>query len=138
MGHGRIHRWARKDSGSIKNRFGFSACALQLWGLRLSHWGIVQSAGRTQATRYFVDPKLLRSLQFSTETKLKRIEPHRLSALIVEDLCRYPGSAIGELHQRIGAEINPRQVKRALDALIADGNARFKGDKRWRRYWLDE
>ena len=109
--------------------------ALQPWIKRLLEWDLIQSAGRTQATRYFVDPGLLRHLDFAGETTLKRIEPHRLAALILEDLKRYPESAIGDIRQRIGSEIHPRQVKRALDGLIDKGEVRFEGDKRWRRYW---
>ena len=37
--------------------------------------------------------------------------------------------------QRIGDKIHLKQVERALKELTANGNARFKGDKRWRRYW---
>jgi ATP-dependent DNA helicase RecG len=109
--------------------------ALQPWLKRLLDWHLVQSAGRTQATRYFVDPGLLRSLQFTGETTLKRIEPHRLAALVLEDLRRYPQSAISEIHQRIGGEIHPKQVKRALEELIERGAVRFEGNNRWRRYW---
>jgi ATP-dependent DNA helicase RecG len=54
---------------------------------------------------------------------------------VLEDLRLYPGSAISAVHQRVGAEIHPKQVKRALDELIARGAVRFEGDKRWRRYW---
>lgn len=110
--------------------------ALQTWLSRLLDWSIVKSAGRTQATRYFVDPALLKSLEFPSETTLKRIEPHRLAALILEDLGRYPSSAIGDIRRRIGGEIHPKQVKRTLDDLIDKGEVRFEGDKRWRRYWL--
>ena len=109
--------------------------ALQPWLKRLLDWHLVQSVGRTQAMRYFVDPSLLRSLQFSGETTLKRIEPYRLAALVLEDLERYPQSAISEIHQRIGGEIHPKQVKRALEELIKRGAVRFEGIKRWRRYW---
>lgn len=109
--------------------------ALQSWIKRLVEWNLIQSVGRTQATRYFVDPGLLRHLDFAGETTLKRIEPHRLAALILEDLKRYPESAIGDIRQRIGSEIHPRQVKRALDGLVEKGEVRFEGDKRWRRYW---
>lgn len=109
--------------------------ALQPWLKRLLDWHLVQSAGRTQATRYFVDPGLLRSLKFTSETTLKRIEPHRLAALVLEDLQRYPQSAISEIHQRIGGEIHPKQVKRALEELIERGAVRFEGNNRWRRYW---
>lgn len=109
--------------------------ALQPWLKRLLDWQLVQSAGRTQATRYFVDPSLLRSLQFTGETTLKRIEPHRLAALVLEDLQRYPKSAISDIHQRVGNEIHPKQVKRALEELIERGEVRFEGSNRWRRYW---
>ncbi|MEW6703346.1 MAG: hypothetical protein AB1430_00660 [Pseudomonadota bacterium] len=87
------------------------------------------------STRYFITPELLQALDFRATTTLKRIEPHRLAALVLEDLQRYPGSAISAVHQRVGAEIHPKQVKRAVDELIARGDVRFEGDKRWRRYW---
>lgn len=106
------------------------------WINRLQNWGLVRSVGRTQATRYFVDPDVLRRLEFPALTSLKRIEPHRLQALVVEDLSRYPRSAGGEINRRIGAEIPYKQVKRALDALIALGQVAFDGDRRGRRYWL--
>ncbi|WP_241356772.1 hypothetical protein, partial [Escherichia coli] len=83
----------------------------------------------------FIDPDLLRSLDFSTSTTLKRIEPHRLAALVLEDLQRYPRSAISDIHKRVGGEIHPKQVKRALEELIGRGEVRFEGDNRWRRYW---
>lgn len=110
------------------------ADALQPWLSRLLEWNIVRNAGRTQATRYFVAPDLLRSLQFRAETTLKRIEPHRLAALILEDLRRYPHSSISDVHERIGGEINAKQVKRALEALISGGEVTFEGENRWRRY----
>lgn len=39
-----------------------------------------------QTSRYFIDPELLRSLDVSTSAALKRIKPHRLAALMLEDL----------------------------------------------------
>ena len=110
--------------------------ALQPWLSRLLSWGIIKSAGRTQATRYFVDPALLRDLNFAGGTTLKRIEPHRLAALILEDLGRYPKSAIGDIRQRIGGEIHPKLVKRTLDTLVEKCEVQFEGENRWRRYRL--
>ena len=46
-----------------------------------------------------------------------------------------PESAISDIHQRIGGEIHPKQVKRALEELIGRGAVRFEGNYRWRRYW---
>lgn len=110
--------------------------ALQPWLSRLLGWGIIKSAGRTQTTRYFVDPALLRDLNFAGGTTLKRIEPHRLAALILEDLGRYPKSAIGDIRQRIGGEIHPKLVKRTLDSLVEKSEVQFEGENRWRRYRL--
>lgn len=113
-----------------------SVDALNPWISRLLSWGLILSSGKTQATRYFVDPDVLRRLEFTTPTSLKRIEPHRLQALVVEDLHRYPDSAISEINKRIGEEITHKQIKKALDALCANGKVEFTGDRRWRRYRL--
>jgi len=104
-----------------------SVDALSPWINRLLNWGLVLSSGRTQATRYFVDPDVLRRLEFTTPTSLKRIEPHRLQALVVEDLHRYPNSRIGEIHGRIGEEIPRAQIKRTLAALVGENKLIMHG-----------
>jgi ATP-dependent DNA helicase RecG len=112
--------------------------ALSPWFGRLQRLGLVKSAGRTRAVHYFVDPALMRDLGFSGATTLKRIEPHRLRALLLEDLRHFPASAIGEIHGRTAPEIPRARVKRALDRLIREGNVVTRGEKRWRRYSLAE
>lgn len=110
------------------------ASGLGAWMGRLFEWGLVRQTGRTSGTRYFVDPGLLRKLEFPSRTTLNRIEPHRLDALILEDLDRYPDSAIGEIHGRIGSEIKRRQLKRALDRLVDRGDVFASGENRGRTY----
>ena len=110
--------------------------ALQPWLKRLLDWNLVQSTGRTQATRYFVDPGLLRSLNFAAGTTLKRIEPHRLSALIIEDVGRYPGTRIGDIHQRVGLEIPRSRLRRAVEQLVKDGRLLQEGVRSGTRYRL--
>jgi ATP-dependent DNA helicase RecG len=112
--------------------------ALAPWMGHLQERGLVKQVGRTRATRYYVDPNLLRRMDFSQPTTLSRIEPHRLEALIIEDLRRYPGSAIGDVHNRIGSEINRRRIKRALDVLVMAGEVHYEGEKRGRRYRVSE
>lgn len=108
------------------------------WLGRLMVMGLVQSSGKTQAVRYFVEPALLKGVGLDGATTLKRIEPHRLRALIVEDLTRYPGSSSTEIQRRTAPELASRTIRRALEELIERGQARFEGDKRWRRYWLTD
>lgn len=103
---------------------------------RLCAWGLVGRSGRTQATRYFVQPELLRSLAFPAVTTLKSIEDHRLQALVLEDLARYPQSAIGDIHKRIGPEIARRRLQGMLAKLLNGGQIRIQGERRWARYSL--
>lgn len=98
--------------------------------------GLVKSRGRTQATCCFVNPGLLRRLEFTAQTSLKRIEPHRLAALVVEDLQRYPDSAISEINKRIGEEISRKKLRNALEKLCRDEQVEYEGERRWRRYRL--
>ncbi|MBK7677490.1 MAG: putative DNA binding domain-containing protein [Candidatus Accumulibacter sp.] len=108
--------------------------ALQPWLKRLIDWNLVQSTGRTQATRYFVAPEVLRSLDFASTTTLKRIEPHRLAALLLEDVARYPRSKLGEIHVRIGPEIPRSQIRRAIEVLVKAGKLHMEGIRNGARY----
>lgn len=108
------------------------------WMGRLQQFGIVRQTGKTKGTRYYVDPKLLRDMDFSAVTTLSRIEPHRLEALVTEDLRRYPGSAIGQINQRIGSEIDRHYIKRVLNQLVDRGIVEGIGEKRGRKYRLSE
>ena len=106
------------------------------WLDRLINLGLVQQAGRTKATRYFVPPDLLKASGLDHQTTLKRVSPHRLRALVLEDLERYPDSAISDIHRRIGSEIAQRTIKRALDQLTLGDRVKPSGENRGRTYRL--
>ncbi len=109
---------------------------LASWFGRLLKVHLVQSTGRTKATRYFIDPELLRDSGITVPTTLKRIEPHRLQELVREDLRRYPHSKISEISDRIGPEVNRSQLKRALADLVKMGAVRMDGVRSGVRYQL--
>lgn len=113
-----------------------SPSALRPWLGRLLELGLIEQTGRTSATRYFVPPALLREAGLDKVTTLKRVQPHRLRALIREDLERFPDSAISDIQRRIGPEIPSRSLKRALDQLVREGVLGTTGERRWRRYWV--
>lgn len=106
-----------------------------VWLGRLLDLGLVQQTGKTQATRYFVDPRLLKGAGLDDRTTLKRMPPHRLRALVLEDLSLYPGSSSGDVNRRVGPEVPYRSLKRALDELIKAGKVRHEGQGKGRRYW---
>ena len=101
---------------------------------RLIELGLVEQSGRTKATRYFVPPSLLRAVALDRKTTLSRVQPHRLRALILEDLERFPRSAISDVHRRVGPEIPLRTLRRALEGLVVEGQVTASGERRWRRY----
>jgi ATP-dependent DNA helicase RecG len=107
---------------------------LRAWLGNLVERGLVNQVGRTKGTRYFVPPDLLRRTGLDTRTTLRRVEPHRLRALIFEDVERYPRSSIREIHERNGAEIPPRTMSRALRLLVSHGDVVMMGRGRWARY----
>lgn len=109
---------------------------LRPWLGRLRELGLVETKARTKGTRYFVPPAVLREMAFTTRTTLARIEDHRLRALIIEDLESYPGARIGEIHRRIGSEIDRDRLKDEIDGLIRAGTLRAEGATRARGYWL--
>lgn len=113
-----------------------NADELTPWLGRLLGFGVVQASGRTQGKRYFVAPGLLRTSGLRQRTTLRRIEPHRLGALVEEDLRRYPGSSSGEVNERVGKEVPYSTLKRCIDELVDAGSVRHEGLGRWRRYWL--
>lgn len=111
---------------------------LAVWMGRLIQSALVQTSGKTSGMRYFVAPECLRGAQLDRKTTLGRIAPHRLLALILEDLARYPDSSSADINRRIGVEISAKTVKRALDDLVDTGRVIHEGERRWRRYRLSD
>lgn len=95
--------------------------ALRPWLRPLLDMGLVETNdGKTKSVEYRIVPQLLRDSNFKGKTTLKRIEPHRLRELILEDLKLYGASSIKEINARIGEEIQYKNIQRMLKSLIED------------------
>lgn len=103
---------------------------LKLWVGRLKELGVVNSRGKTKATEYFVEPQVLRTLEFQGGTTLKGIERHRLRELILRDLEIYRKTSISEMHGRVGKEIPRRKIRRELTDLVKAGGIGKDGNTR--------
>lgn len=110
------------------------ASALRPWIGKLLDRGLVEQSGRTKGTTYFVPSALLREAGLDQLTTLAHVQPHRLRALILEDLERFPNSSISEINRRIGGEIPRGIVGRTLRELVSEGRVRKEGKRRWTRY----
>lgn len=100
---------------------------LKHWIGRLKNWGVVNARGKTKATEYFVEPEVLRSLEFQGETTLKGIERHRLQELILRDLEIYQKASISQIHNRIGKEIPRRKLQHELKLMVQAGDITKQG-----------
>jgi len=114
----------------------FDGQSLVPWLGRLLDLNLIKQSGQTKATRYYVDPALLRSVAAGHRTTLQLIEPHRLQALILEDLKRYPKSSMGDIHARIAPELPRSQIRRCVRSLMDSQKVSFEGNNRARKYWL--
>lgn len=114
----------------------WSADELGPWFGRLLDGGIIKTVGKTKATKYFVEPALLRDSNIKLPTTLRRIEPYRLQELIREDLRRYPKSKFGEISDRVGKEISRSLLKRTLADMTQQGVVVMEGKLNGARYRL--
>ncbi len=110
------------------------ATELHSWLNRLISWEIVRTKGKTKGMMYFVDPELLRKLDFKGKTTLKGIEKHRLRELLIRDLEIYREASIGEIHKRIGPEIPRRLLQEELKRLVLSGQIEKRGIRKHTRY----
>lgn len=113
------------------------ASSIKSWLGNLIDLGLVKQKGKTKGTTYFVDPELLRELEYQGQTDLKNIAPHRLRALIKEDLQIYGESSISDICHRIGAEIPKRTVKSQIDNLLESLEIQKLGKKRGTKYFIN-
>jgi len=111
---------------------------LRNWLGRLTDFEIVLSKGKTKGTQYYVNPEYLRKLNFKAKTTLKNIEDYRLEELIFKDIENYPNSAFGDIHQRIGHEINKHKIRRVLKNMVDNQRIFCTGERRWRRYAIEQ
>ncbi len=111
---------------------------LRNWLGRLIDLELVVKTGKGKGTQYAVNPEFIRKINFKGKTNLKNIEDYRLEELILKDLTAYPNSGFGEIHQRIGMEINKHKVRRILKQMVDNGQLKSEGIKKWTRYSIEQ
>jgi ATP-dependent DNA helicase RecG len=109
---------------------------LRNWLGSLIDLELVIKTGKGKGTHYAVNPEFIRKINFKGKTNLKNIEDHRLEELIYKDIKAYPNSGFGEIHQRIGVEINQYKVKRLLKKMLENNALGSEGERKWTKYFI--
>jgi len=110
---------------------------LRNWLGRLVELELIVKTGKGKGTQYAVNPEFVRKLNFKGKTNLKNIEDYRLEELIYKDLNAYPNSGFGEIHARIGVEINMHKVRRILKKMVDNHSVKSVGINRWAKYSIE-
>jgi len=107
---------------------------LRNWLDRLVKLELVLKTGKGKGMQYSINPEFMRQINFKGKTSLKNIEDYRLEELVLKDLKAYPSSSFGEIHNRIGTEINIHTVRRILKKMYSENKICKIGTKRWTQY----
>ena len=102
---------------------------------KLSDQSIIIKRGIKKGTEYLINPKLIINSKINIKTTLKVIEPHRLKALIEEDLKLYPKSKSADIQVRI-SELPIEDIRKCLLLLEKDGVVFTEGIKKGKTYSL--
>lgn len=96
---------------------------------------ILITRGIKKGTEYLINPKLISSSKINIKPTLKVIEPHRLEALIIEDLLRYPKSKSADIQKRI-EELPIEDIRKKLLSMETEGKVLTEGSKKGKVYYV--
>jgi ATP-dependent DNA helicase RecG len=110
----------------------------QNWVGKLLEYGLILKSGKAKGTQYSINPEFIRKINFKkAKTNLKNIEDYRLEELIFKDIKTYPNSSFGEIHSRIGDEINLHKVRRLIKNMIDNNKILKIGINKGTKYYIE-
>jgi ATP-dependent DNA helicase RecG len=98
---------------------------------------IIITRGIKKGTEYLINPKLLINSKINIKPTLKVIEPHRLKALIEEDLKLYPKSKSSDIQIRI-SDLPIEDIRKCLLKLEKEGIVFTEGIKKGKTYSVEK
>jgi ATP-dependent DNA helicase RecG len=108
---------------------------LKYWLGTLLDKNILISRGAKKGTEYLLNPDLFSHAKLNLTPSLKTIEPHKLRALILEDL-KYNGrSSMKAIQQRL-SEVLPQDIQKSVYQLVKDNELVIEGGTKNRTYLL--
>jgi ATP-dependent DNA helicase RecG len=108
---------------------------LKYWLGTLLDKNILISRGAKKGTEYLLNPDLFSQAKLNLTPSLKTIEPHKLKALVLEDL-KYNGkSSMKAIQQRL-SEVLPNDIQKVIYKLAKDSEVETEGANRNKVYFL--
>jgi len=110
---------------------------LRSYTTRLVEQGVLITRGVKKANEFLINPKLIANSNANIKTSLKTIEPHRLIALIEEDIRLHPDSLKKDIEERL-PDADKADIQKTLYSLVKEGKLQTSGGKTYRRYRLQD
>jgi ATP-dependent DNA helicase RecG len=104
---------------------------------RLVEQKVLLTRNQGKGTEYLINPTLITNSTINMKPTLKLIEPHRLKALIEEDLKINPKSLISEIQSRF-PDVLPEDLQKMLYKMVKSEVLKTEGGKAYRKYSLAE
>jgi ATP-dependent DNA helicase RecG len=98
---------------------------------------IVITRGIKKGNTFLVNPKVIENSKVNIKTSLVTVEPHRLRALIEEDLRLHPNSSRREVQERL-PDLGEKDLQKYLYEMVMEGIISTEGGKTYRLYRLAE
>ncbi len=111
----------------------FDEDRLRSYTNRLVEQGILITRGIKKGNEFLINPKLIANSNANIKTSLKTIEPHRLAALIEEDIRSYPNSLRKEIEVRL-PDADSSDIMKTIYKMVKNGKLEYSGGKTFRRY----
>ncbi len=108
---------------------------LKYWIRKLLEKGIIISRGEKKATEYLLNPEVFSQAKLNLKPSLKTIEPHKLKALIVEDLKYNDLSKMVDIQERL-KEALPNDIQKIVYKMVESGELVTTGAKKNRTYGI--
>ncbi|GAB6013068.1 ATP-binding protein [Viscerimonas tarda] len=108
--------------------------SLRSWLGDLVEYGLVVKTGEGKGTVYEINNKIVQQPEFKGKDDKKKVKDYKLEELIYKDLISYPNSSFGEIHNRIGLDINKNTIRWILKQLVDSNKLEVTGANRWARY----
>ncbi|MFR9543341.1 MAG: hypothetical protein SNH27_14970 [Rikenellaceae bacterium] len=99
--------------------------------------GIIITRGVKKGVDYMVNPEMLSASKLNIKPTLKTIEPHRLEALVYEDVKLNGASSVTEISSRI-PEVERDEIQKVVYKLRKKGDFDITGAYRDRKYLVSK
>lgn len=108
---------------------------LRNYTTRLIEMGIVITRGLRKGNEFLINPKLLSNSKLNIKTSLITIEPHRLIALIEEDIRIHPNTSIKEIGNRL-PDVDIKDIRKLVYNMVKNSILEAKGANKNKSYSL--